>query len=65
VDLLLKLLLRLNRLLIQPVRPKLSLWADASRSWGAGGCIGSRAATEKGLSAAAAAATAAASLLMR
>lgn len=64
-DLLLQLLLRRNRLLIQPVRPKLSLCTNDSRSWGAGGCIGSCSATEKGVSAAAAAATAAASLSVR
>lgn len=63
LDLLLQLLLlRLNKLAIQPVRPKLSLCTEASRSCGAGGGIGIWEAREKGFSAAAAAATAAASL---
>lgn len=63
LDLLLQLLLRLNRPLIQPCRPMLSLATSCgSRTWGAGGCMESRAATAKGLvsTAAAAAATVAA-----
>jgi hypothetical protein len=64
---LLLLLLRLNRPVIQPALPKLSLCRRAASRccWGAGGCIGSRDATVKGVSAAAAAATAAASLSVR